>query len=102
MKLLASEKLHPRCIVTSAYFFFLDEDFFAADFDFDADLPAFFLAAMRFHLRSKFVSCSSHEKLNLVLATNILGLSRSFCFRLIKIAIKNIRKLSCSHRTALA
>jgi hypothetical protein len=41
-------KLHPRCIVTSAYFFFLDEDFFAAVFDFDAALPAFFLAAMRF------------------------------------------------------
>jgi hypothetical protein len=47
MKLLASSKLHPRCIVKSTYFFFLDE-VFLADLDFAADLPAFFLAAMRF------------------------------------------------------
>ena len=49
MKLLATTKaeLHPRCIVTSVYFFFFEEDFFA-DFDFAADLPAFFLAAMQF------------------------------------------------------
>jgi hypothetical protein len=47
MKLLASAELHPRCIVTSAYFFFFEEVFFA-DLDFGADLPAFFLAAMRF------------------------------------------------------
>jgi hypothetical protein len=40
-------ELHPRCIVKSTYFFFLDEAFLA-DLDFPADFPAFFLAAMRF------------------------------------------------------
>jgi hypothetical protein len=47
MKLMARAELHPRCIVKSGYFFFFEE-VFLADFAFDADLPAFFLAAMRF------------------------------------------------------
>jgi hypothetical protein len=37
------------------YFFFLEVVFFAAVFALDAGLPAaFFLAAMKFHLRSGF------------------------------------------------
>jgi hypothetical protein len=55
MKLQASKKLHPRCIVAKRNYFFLAVDFFAIAFFFGAGLAAaFFFAATLFHLRSMF------------------------------------------------
>jgi hypothetical protein len=45
------------------YFFFLEVVFFAADLALGADLPAaFFLAAMKFHLRSSLNHASCMKK----------------------------------------
>ena len=72
----------PGALFKSAYFLPFDLVFFAADFAFDAGLPAaFFLAAMYFTSHHGCFMRFARKKY-FKLATNIFGLSRSFCFRL--------------------